>query len=172
MSTKLYLHPSGRSQNWHVRLVVPKAQQHLTPQKEYRLSTGTADRNKAKKVAARFEAEKRQEWDNLAHSALAGNEQSRPTTLSSCLIQEICGIRLSSWIKHDESERFGSDGIDDALLAEINQFCQYTEAAMRSVLAQGKAGSSWKEVVNLVWDWCDTLGYDIDLNDPLLGKTP
>lgn len=170
MSTKLYLHPSGRSQNWYVRLTVPKALQHLTPQKEYRTSTGTADRNKAKKVAARIEAEKRQEWEDLAHIDLLGNNQSCPTSLSSSLIQEICGIRLSSWIKHDESERFGDDGIDDALLEEINQFCQYTEAAMRSVLAQGKAGRSWEEALDMVLDWCDSLGYQIDLNDPLFPK--
>lgn len=160
-SKKQYLYqalsPSKWPQpDWYVRIVVPKALQHLTPQKEYRTSTGTADRNKAKKVAARIEAEKRQEWNGLAHFALLGNEQSRPTSLSSSLIQEICGIRLSSWVKHDESERFGGDGIDDALLAEINRFCQYTRRCVVFLLKAkqaeaGKKSSTWFSIGAIRW---------------------
>jgi hypothetical protein len=94
----------------------------------------------------------------LARATEASN--AAPTKLTTDLIDTICAARLYSWMRNDDDERL--EDISDELLLEIDDFCELTDKAMRSVLAQGKASSRWPEVVDSVTDWCITTRYKVE----------
>jgi integrase len=159
--------PDGRSPNFIVRLTAPTAIQHLIPKsdRQFRKSTGTADRAKAKAIGSKMIADKRLEWLALLNAEPAANS-SVPTVLTSSLIQQIAGARLNSWLETDRLERYGDEGLDEDDLAAMETFCRYTDAAMRSVLAQAKGSGKWHDVVADVLDWCLQLGHKIEPSDP------
>lgn len=157
----------GRSSNYIVRLVAPTSIQPLLPKKEhvFRKSTGTADLRRAKVVGAEIIAAKLREWHSLRELML----EKRPaisTPLSEQVIQQIVGSRLQSWLATDNRERLGETGLDEEHLAEIEEFCSFSDGVMRSILSQGRASRAWDSVVEDVIDWCLTLGYDVELTDP------
>ncbi|HZW12661.1 MAG TPA: DUF6538 domain-containing protein [Noviherbaspirillum sp.] len=163
-----------RDSRYYVRLVAPTAIHPFLSKKdrEFRQFTGTGDLVRAKVIAAELIARKQREWLNL-HEAMAPVTQAvaARVQLTDVLIQQIAGARLHSWIATDNRERLGEGGLDDAQLEEIEAFCKYSDGAMRSILAQGKASKDWPDVVEEVLDWCFTLGYEIDSSDahfPLL----
>lgn len=158
----------GKSQNFYVRLIAPKAlHPYLSPQeRQYRESTGTADLLRAKLIGAELVAKKRREWDELL-AAFVKTYVPTPATLNDLLIRQICGARLLSWFETDNTERLGEEGLDEEQLAVIESFCQLSDARMRSILAQGKASREWSRVLEDVREWCQVLGYDISHTDPL-----
>ncbi|WP_148662174.1 DUF6538 domain-containing protein [Paraburkholderia phytofirmans] len=166
MSVRIIPHPSGRSKNWYVRITVPVAIQSLIGKKEVRRTTGTADRTRARAEAARIEAELRAQWQPLLDDARYANTDAHDTILSPALIQQICGAWLASWEFTDRFERT-EWGLDDEELAAVEEFCRYSDAAMRSVLAQGKAGKSWPDVVETVTEFAGDMGYLVHPTDPL-----
>ncbi len=161
------LRKDGRSRNFHVRLVAPTAVRRLIPKSEhdFRKSTGTADREKAKAIGAKIIADKRLEWLALLNSKPAANAAVF-TVLSSSLIQQIAGARLASWCATDDWERHSDEGLNGDDLAAMETFCRYTDAAMRSILAQAKGSNKWHDVVADVLEWCNQLGHEIEPSDP------
>lgn len=115
MTVRIIPHPGGRSKNWYVCIQVPRALQPLVGQKEVNRSTFTADRTRAKTVAASIEAELRAKWLPLLERTDRAANAAKPTILSESLITQICGVRLGSWHLSDEGERFGTKppGADD-----------------------------------------------------------
>lgn len=170
MAKYLYLRSDGRSKNWHVRLTAPQEIHHLLPEGEQqvRKSTGTPDRTKAKAIAARIEAEYRQKWEALRQTLRDVTKSIGLTTtgLTESLISQICGARLESWSFTDDFDRI-EQGLDEEDIQDIDAFCQLSDAAMRSILAQGKRSSQWEQVVERVLDWCEDLEYLIEPTDPL-----
>ena len=171
MPKYLYLRPDGRSRNWHVRVVAPTDVHDLLPtsEREFRRSTGTADKKKAAVVAARVVADLHQKWDDLRSQRMPTTHGPtvRHTVLTSSLIEQLCHARLGAWASTDDGQRLDSSGIDDTELAEMQDFCRYSDAAMRSVLAQGTRSDSWSSVVTNILEWCVDLGHIISPNDPL-----
>ncbi|QQX85284.1 hypothetical protein JJQ59_04910 [Cupriavidus necator] len=171
MPNYLYKRSDGRSQNWYVRLTAPtEIHPLLEPaQHEIRQSTGTPDRQKAKAVAARLEAEYRQRWEALRATQrdAPGHASLQSVGLTASLITQICGARLGSWSLTDDFERIEQDGLDDESLQHIEGFCALTDATMRSILAQGRRSSHWDPVVKSILEWGEDLGYDIEPTDPL-----
>jgi len=157
----------GRSFNYYVRMVAPKAIHHLLSPSDvmYRKSTGTADVRRANVIGAAMVAEKLKEWQAL-HDQLS-DRQASPTVLSQSLIDQVVGNRLRSWQMSDDGERFSEEGIDDEELQAIEAFCQITDAQMRSVLSQGKGSKEWRAVVDIVLEWCELQSYDVSVTDPL-----
>lgn len=166
-----YLHPreDGRSKNYYVRLTAPTSIQPFLDKKEhsFRCSTGTADLRRAKVIGAEIVAKKLREWHAL-REVMVEKKPATSAVLTSQLIQQIVGARLQSWLETDNDERHGEVGLDDGHLAEVEDFCKHSDAVMRSILAQGRASRSWKDVVEDVDDWCQTLGYEVAPTDPLL----
>lgn len=155
-----------------MRLVAPTDVHHLLPSsgRELRRSTGTADRKKAAVIAARFVAECHQKWDDLRNTSTElgpADLLTRKVVLTCSLIDQICGARLASWAMTDESERFGEGGFEEHELIEMQDFCTYTDAGMRSILAQGIKAKSWSNVVEGILDWCYQLQYEVNSTDPL-----
>ncbi|MGY2492135.1 DUF6538 domain-containing protein [Cupriavidus sp. CP313] len=167
MPKYLYQRDDGRSQNWYVRLHAPtEIHALLAPgQREIRKSTGTPDRQKAKAIGARLEAEYRQKWEALR--ATPGRASLQTVGLTTSLITQICGARLGSWSLTDDFERIEQEGLDEESLQRIEEFCTLTDAVMRSILAQGRSSSHWAPVVKGILEWCEDLGYDIETTDPL-----
>jgi integrase len=157
-----HFHRQEGSSKWYVRLVPPTHLKGVPGVKEYRKSTGHADLRRAKPVGQTLIAEKLREWDALARATQAN--EATPTILTQELIDIICAARLYSWMRNDDEERL--DGIDDEQLLEIDSFCELTDKAMRSVLAQGSASSRWPEVADSVLDWCLSMRHDIEPTDP------
>ena len=120
---------------------------------------------RAKPVGMTLLAEKLRVWDALAR-ALPDTTVS-PTILTSSLIETICSTRLYSWMRSDDEEREGEHGLTEQQIQEINEFCKLTDASMRSVTIQGKGSPRWSEVVDTTIDWCLTMGYEIEIEDPL-----
>lgn len=162
-----FYRPKG-SRNIYVRLTAPTHIQHLVKDKEYRKSTGHAELGRAKVVGATLIAEKLREWDSIAREA--ADVVWAPTILTSGLIEQICSIRLYSWMMTDDEDRLGSEGLDANSLAEMENFAQLTDTAMRSVLSQGAASPRWSDTVATVVEWSQTLGYGLELTDPLFPK--
>jgi integrase len=166
MPDYFYLRP--RSRNWQVRLMAPQKIQPLLDKREYRQSTGTSDRQKARVIGAQLIADKLQEWEALAATLNLDDSTAATTHLSAQLIERICESRLASWLKSDEEERFEDGGLTSEEFDELSRFCELTDAAMRSTLARGPAGPHWNHALDSVFDWCLTLGYDVSPQDPLL----
>lgn len=154
-----------RSSNWYVRLVPPADVQRAGIRAEYRQSTGHSDWKKAKVVGARLLASKLSEWEHATRAT--GEARPVKKALSPELITQICAQRHYSWLRSDEEDRAGDEGLSDAQMLEIEEFCNLTDRAMRSVIAQGKGTLRWSEVVEGALDWCLTVGHDIDQADPL-----
>lgn len=150
---------------WYVRLVPPQRIWHIVGGKEFRKSTRHADLQRAKPIGMTLIAEKLQEWDSIARAL--PDTTITPTILSSRLIETICSTRLYSWLRSDDDEREGEEGLSKEQIHEINEFCKLTDASMRSVTIQGKGSPRWSEVVDTTIDWCVTLGYGIEIEDPL-----
>ena len=162
----------GRSPNYYVRLVAPRAIQPFLSKKdiEFRVSTGTANLREAKVIAADLVARKTREWD-AHYKAMQPNQRPRHTPLTESLIKQIAGARMQSWLATDYRERVTDGGVDNETLAEMDAFCARSETAMRSILAQGARSDNWPSVVEDILDWCETLEYSIDVTDsqfPLL----
>jgi hypothetical protein len=157
----------GRSSNFYIRMVAPKAIQHLLPESEivYRESTGTADVRRANVVGAAMVAAKLKEWGALNEQL--SDQQASPALLSQRLIDQVVGNRLRSWQLSDDGERFSDEGIDDEELQAIEAFCKITDAQMRSILSQGKGSKEWRAVVDMVLEWCEVQGYEVSVTDPL-----
>ena len=157
----------GRSSNFYVRLVAPTDIQAFLPKKDhvFRKSLGTADLRRAKVIGAEIIARKLKEW-----AALREFDEMKPKVvqvlLNESIIKQIAGARLQSWLATDNRERWGAGGLDDEELATIEEFCKYSDGAMRSVLSQGAKSAKWGDVVESVLDWCTTLEYDVDVTDP------
>ncbi len=158
-----------RSPNYFVRLIAPKALRPYLDKKdwEYRASTGTSIPYQAKLIGTQMIVRKQKEWDDLLKSIQRNTSGPVPTSLTQSLIQQIAGARLNSWIYTDDDERIDSGGIKKKELSKIKKFTQQSIAAMESILAQGKASNKWPDVVTELLEWCETLDYSIDLNDPL-----
>lgn len=171
MPPYLYRRDDNSSSNIYVRLTAPAPLHAYLCSKErhFRQSTGTADMSRARVIGAEVVARKRREWDQLLAS-LKPNFEATHTTLTELLIQQVCGARLLSWVETDNAERLGDEGLDDEQLERIESFCKLSDVRMRSILSQGKASSEWAGVVEDVRDWCEVLGYDVHLTDPLFGK--
>ena len=139
---------------------------------EFRQSTGHSDLQKAKPVGAALIAEKRREWASLQAQASQNKLDFavKPTTLTGSLIDSICAARLYASLAVDEAERTQAEGLDDAALRAIEDFCAMTDATMRSVLVQGASSPRWSDLVQLVLDWCWTMGYELETSDPLFVK--
>ncbi|MNS10819.1 hypothetical protein D3C72_423420 [compost metagenome] len=161
-----FYRPSGSSK-WYVRLVAPKHIQPLLAQKEYRKSTGHSDLKRAKVIGHALITEKLREWDSLARAVDSSEGAPAPTALTGELVEHICSVRLYSWMRSDDDERYSAEGLNAEALAEIDSFCKLSDAAMRSVLAQGPASSHWPDVVDSAIDWCCMLGYQIETSDPI-----
>lgn len=174
VSKYLYLRTDGRSQNWHVRLVAPTEIHHLLvpAKREIRRSTGTPDRKKAQSIGARIIAEYREQWQGLRAELCepAHEDALKAVGLTSSLIDQIGGARLGSWAFTDDAARIDYEGLDDDELAELEAFCEMTDAAMRSVLSQGRRSSTWQSTVQTVLEWCEDLGYRVEVTDPLFPK--
>lgn len=153
------------STKWYVRLVPPQRIWHIVGGKEFRKSTRHADLQRAKPIGMTLIAEKLQEWDSMARAL--PDTTITPTILSSRLIETICSTRLYSWLRSDDDEREGDEGLSKEQIQDINEFCKLTDASMRSVTIQGKGSPRWSEVVDSTVDWCLTLGYGIEIEDPL-----
>lgn len=170
MSKYLYKRSDGRSPYWHVRLNAPTEIHDLLPadEREIRKSTGTADKHKAKLVAARIEAKYRQEWEALRATKrdTASEGALQAIVLSESLVSQICGARLSIWQYNDDKARL-EDGIDNEDLQEMEDFCAYSDSTMRSILAQGRHSPEWEHVIDRVEQWCEDLDYRVDPTDPL-----
>lgn len=159
--------PKGSSKIY-VRLTAPTEIRHLVKDMEYRKSTGHAELRRAKPIGMALIAEKLREWDSIARQVV--DVDWTPTILTSGLIEQICSRRLYSWLMSDDEERLGTEGLDDDTLLEIENFSKLTDVAMRSVLAQGAASPRWSEAVATVLEWSQTLGYGLELTDPLFPK--
>ena len=105
----------GRSPNFYVRMVAPKAIQYLLPESDrvYRESTGTADLRRANVIGAEMVARKLKEWRALEDQL--SNRQPSPTILSQPLIDQLAANRLHSWMFSDDEERWSDSGLDDEL---------------------------------------------------------
>lgn len=150
------------SRNWYVRLVPPAHLKGVPGVEELRKSTGHSDLKRARPIGQTLIAERLREWDALARASDAS--KAAPTILTHDLIDTICATRLYSWMRNDDEERLA--GIDDEQLLEIDSFCELTDKAMRSILAQGSASSRWPEVADTVLDWCLAMGYEVEPTDP------
>jgi len=162
-----YFEKRKGSANWRVRMVAP---QHLHPyleNPEFRRSTRTPDSRKAQIIGTPWIAEQLQAWADLESSLRLSESPASSVHLSDSLVAEICDRRLASWLKSDEDERYGPEGIADSEFDELCKFCELTDAAMRSAIARGPASAQWGHVVDSVLDWCFTIGYDIDTTDPM-----
>jgi integrase len=155
------------SSKWYIRLVAPKHIQPLLAQKEFRKSTGHSDLKRAKVIGHALITEKLREWDSLARSIGRSEKDPVPTALTGELVEYICSARLYSWMQSDDDERFSVEGLSTEALAEIDGFCKLSDAAMRSVLAQGPASSHWPDVVESTIDWCCVLDYQVETSDPM-----
>ncbi|CAG9179236.1 DUF6538 domain-containing protein [Cupriavidus pinatubonensis] len=170
MPKRLYKRSDGRSPNWHIRLTAPTEIRHLLPSDEHeiRRSLRTPDRKKALAVAARVEAKFLQQWETLRATLRGATPDLALQTvgLTESLITQIVGARLVSWSDTDRIERIEQEGLDDESLLEIEQHCAETDAAMRSILAQGQRSSHWESAVENILEWCVDLGYRVDTTDP------
>jgi len=84
------------------------------------------------------------------------------------VIEKICAARLYASMNVDETDR--TEGLSDDDLAELEQFCELTDQAMRAVLSRGKASHQWPELVQDLLMWSETCGHILDSNDPMFGK--
>ncbi len=157
-----------KSSAWYVRLVPSETLRTKFGVKEFRKSTGQAELRKAKVAGQTLIADKLRQWESLLSSPKDRESHAIPSILSDSLIETICSARLYSWLRSDEEERL--DGVDDKTLLEIEQFGQLSDTAMRAILSQGKASAKWTETTDLVLDWCSTMGFEIDLEDPSTPK--
>jgi integrase len=157
----------GRSLNFYVRMVAPKAIQHLLPESDrvYRESTGTADLRRANVIGAEMVARKLKEWRALEDQL--SDRQSSPAILSQSLIDQISAARLHSWVFSDDAERWSDEGLDDEELQAVEAFSKTTDAQMRSILSQGKGSREWRAVVETVLEWCEVQAYSVSVNDPM-----
>lgn len=168
MPPHLYRRDDDKSANYYVRLIAPKALHPLLSPRErqYRQSTGTADLGKARVIGAEMIARKRREWDELLALQQA-HKPTRAVSLTEQLIQQIAGARLVSWIETDNFERLGDEGLDDAHLNAIEEFCALSDQKMRGVLAQGRGSPHWAHAVADILEWCEDLGYEVSKTDAL-----
>lgn len=162
LTVPAHFYKQKNSSIWSIRLVPPRHVQHAVGKKEYRKSTGHADLKRARPVGQALIADKLREWDALARAT--EDIAATPTILTAELIDIICAARLYSWMRNDDEERL--EGVSDEALLEIEGFCELTDKAMRSILAQGKASTRWPEIIDAVTDWCLTMGYDVEPSDP------
>jgi hypothetical protein len=160
-----YIPPHGRSRNWYVRLVPPRALQGTTGVGEFRKSTGTADLRRAKAIGAGLIAAKRAEWEELLiklkSSAIA------PRILTPEVIEHICGRRLYHWMRLDDEGRFEGDGYDDSMRGKLTEMAEVTDRAMRSVIVSGKMAPEWSEVLDVIDFWCNQIECPVERSDPL-----
>jgi len=159
-----FYRPSN-SNNWYVRLVAPTHLLHVVKDKEFRKSTGHADLKRAKPKGMALIAEQFRVWDSIARTL--PDTKIVSTILTSELIETICASRLYSWLRSDDEERNDDKGLSLEEIAEINDFCKLTDEVMRRVTIQGKGSPRWSEVVTATQDWCLTLGYGVEVEDPL-----
>lgn len=168
-----YLHrrDDGKSSNYYVRLVAPTDIQALLPKKDrvYRQSTGTADIRIANVRGAEMVARKLKEWQAVRVLTSSEHDAVR-ASLTPTLIEQISGARLQSWLFTDDDDRLGESGLSEADLRLMNDFCEFSDAQMRSVLIQGKGSKEWQSVVDEVLEWCSTLGYEVEPSDPEFPK--
>lgn len=163
----LYRPDNGRTFNWYVRLVPPKALKHLRSVKEYRQSTGTADLGKAKIIGANLIAQKRIEWDKLANHV---EGEMRPQLLTNELIDYICSHRLYEVLDNDDSIRIEGDGYTSFTVQKWKHVAQLDIDYSRSVLSQGKASEHWLAAQNLVETWCRHRSIVFSRTDPLYAR--
>lgn len=156
-----FYQPKG-SRVWYVRLVPPTHVKPFVSETEFRKSTGQRDLKRAIPIGAVLIAEKLREWDVLVHTQHGAVAQK--VILTSGLIESICASRIYTWMRNDDDER--TAGLTEQQLAEIEDFSQLTDRAMREVLARGPGSPRWSDAVEMVIDWVTTLGYAIDLSDP------
>jgi hypothetical protein len=165
-----YFHLRPGSRNWQVRLIAPQSLQPFLDKPDYRKSTGTSDRKRARVIGTQLILDKLQEWEVLQASVNVSDVPAPPTHLSTSLIAEICERRLASWLKSDEDERYENGGLTTDEFDELERFCELTDAAMRATLARGPASTHWNHALDAVFDWCLTLGYDVSPEDPQLNQ--
>lgn len=161
---KYFYRPEGSS-NWYVRAIAPTHVLHLVKDREFRKSTRQSDLKRAKPIGLALIAEKLREWDALAKHV--PEAPCSPTLLTSGLIERICAVRLYSWMRSDDDDRLHPEGLSTSKLAEMDDFCALTDAAMRSVLVQGAASPDWSDVVETLEDWCVTMGHSVETDDAL-----
>jgi hypothetical protein len=158
-----YRPTSGRSLNWYIRLVPPAELKERAGVKEFRQSTGTADLRKAKTVGARLIAEKRQEWERQLQQLGA---VPRSTCLTADLIRHVCAQRAYHWLRLDDMARFEGAGYSEASERALAQLCDVTDRTMQTVVRRGPASKEWGDVLDLLDDWCSSLGLSFDRKDP------
>ncbi|MFM0654451.1 DUF6538 domain-containing protein [Paraburkholderia sediminicola] len=166
MSVTLVPHPGGRSRNWYVDISVPASLQDVAGTDRVRRSTRTADRVKALAEGARIEAELRASWLQLSDARQRYETDAEEIILTTDAVKRLAAARLAAWKLTERFEREDS-GMDDALLEEVEAFCQFSDREMRSVLAQGQAGSAWENAVNGLLDFVETVGFIVRPDDPL-----
>ncbi|CAE6766926.1 hypothetical protein R70006_03758 [Paraburkholderia domus] len=166
VSVTLIPHPGGRSRNWYVDIFVPASLQDVAGTDRVRRSTRTADRVKALAEGARIEAELRAAWLQLSDARQRYETDAEEIILTTDAVKRLAAARLEAWKLTERFEREDS-GMDDALLEEVEAFCQFSDREMRSVLAQGQAGSAWENAVNGLLDFVETVGFIVRPDDPL-----
>ena len=153
----------GRTLNWYVRLVPPKALRGVAGVKEYRQSTGTADLRRAKTIGTRLIADKRAEWDKLLQTISA---QATQQVLTEELIEHLCAQRVYHWLRLDDRGRFEGAGFDEQSERALLELCEVTDRTMQAVVRRGPASPEWAEVLDLIDAWCVQLGYSVPRTDP------
>ena len=165
MPENFYLPAHGRTSNWYVRLVPPAALKGQPGVREFRKSTGTSDRRRAKTIGARLIAEKRAEWDQLLTKTKAPG--AGPQVLTAELVEHICACRLYHWMRVDDLGRLEGQGHADQSHAALTQLCQATDKSMRSVLARGRAAPEWARTMDVLDFWCEQMDKPVSRTDPL-----
>ncbi|MBN8487298.1 MAG: hypothetical protein J0M20_06180 [Burkholderiales bacterium] len=163
MPENFYRPAHGRTLNWYVRLVPPKALRGVAGVKEYRQSTGTADLRRAKTIGTRLIADKRAEWDKVLQTISA---QATPQVLTEELIEHVCAQRAYHWLRLDDRGRFEGAGFDEQAERALLDLCEVTDRTMQAVVRRGPASPEWAEVLDLIDTWCVQLGYSVSRTDP------
>ncbi len=157
------------SSNWYVRLDPSTELKRYCAPTPLRKSTGQSDLKLAKIVGLKMLADQRAEWHRLLESFTRDTAVHRTKVfLDESLVATICHARLHSWLMSDEEDRL--TGLTDEDILEIESFAALSDRTMRSILTQGPASASWVDLLDTVFDWCYTLGYELDHSDPYLPK--
>lgn len=168
---KMYKRSDGKSENYYVRVVIPKEFHAHFNQDRFIASTKTSNKKLARARAAQIVAR----WEKQLYDAALAKVDSgrfdatepRPALLTDDLIQMLCTTRLGSVVEDDRAERL--QGLSEEQVAETDAFLGKLVAQLQAVLIRGKGASAeYRAVEEDALEWADTQGYVIERDDPLL----
>jgi len=173
MDSYLKKRTDGKSDMFYVEYPIPVELQAHFKKRYERKSTGTANPQEARRVAAQLAVQFENKYRALRLELAAADADIGPArtpaphvALSEDLIAGLCERWHIAHLHADDRER--DDGLERADLDDIAAYASAIERDAREIMAMRHKAPSFVHVREEACDWAETVGYGIASNDPAM----